>query len=102
MGVSASRKGYYWLCYMCTVIHMADTKTISLDRQAYELLRREKRKGETFSDVVKRLARPRKPLTAFAGAWKDMPHETFKMIERFRREARELDEKRWPAESGGD
>jgi predicted CopG family antitoxin len=47
-------------------------KTIALDREAYGLLARAKRPGETFSDVVKRTVRPRRPLTDFAGAWKDV------------------------------
>jgi predicted CopG family antitoxin len=47
-----------------------ETKTIALDREAYELLRRRRRKGETFSDAVKRIARDPRPLSDFAGAWR--------------------------------
>jgi predicted CopG family antitoxin len=73
---------------------MTSTKTISLDEQAYNLLRKAKRPGESFSDVVKRIARPRPSLASFAGAWKDMPPETRKSIQRFRAEARRLDEEK--------
>jgi len=44
------------------------TKTISLDEEAYERLAAEKREGESFSDVVKRLAGERS-WTEVAGIW---------------------------------
>jgi predicted CopG family antitoxin len=47
-------------------------KTIALDREAYDLVAKAKRPGETFSDVVKRTVRPRRPLTDFAGTWKEV------------------------------
>ncbi|MEF8776384.1 MAG: antitoxin VapB family protein [Haloarculaceae archaeon] len=44
------------------------TRTISLDRAAYERLRAEKREGESFSDVIKRLAGDRS-WSEVAGIW---------------------------------
>lgn len=44
-------------------------KTVALDEEAYGLLRTRKRPEETFSDVVKRIARPQRPLTDFIGIW---------------------------------
>jgi predicted CopG family antitoxin len=43
--------------------------TIALDSEAYETLKNAKRPGESFSATVKRLARPRKNLSSFAGSW---------------------------------
>ena len=57
------------------------TKTVALDTEAYELLRRQKKSDESFSDAVRRLAKPRKPLSEFAGIWKNLS----------RKERRELD-----------
>jgi predicted CopG family antitoxin len=48
------------------------TKTVALDVEAYELLKRQKRAEESFSDAVKRLARPRRPVSDFAGMWSDL------------------------------
>ncbi len=48
------------------------SKTVALDSEAYELLRRQKRGEESFSDAVKRLARPRRPIATFGGMWSDM------------------------------
>ncbi len=67
-----------------------DIKTVGLDRDAYELLSRAKKKGESFSDTVKRLARPRRPLSDFAGLWKDAPKKDLEAFEAWRRESREL------------
>ncbi len=50
-----------------------DSTTVALDREAYELLRTAKRPGESFSAAVKRLARPRLPLSKFVGTWSSLP-----------------------------
>lgn len=60
------------------------TKTVALDDEAYGLLARQKRRGESFSHVVKRVARPRVPLTEFAGAWKDVPKSKLRELEALR------------------
>lgn len=72
-----------------------DNTSIALDREAYNLLRDQKRPGESFSQVVKRLAGGRRPLSSFAGAWKEMPEKTFREIQTERRRLRELDEQRF-------
>lgn len=46
------------------------TKTITIDEEAYERLRAHKLEGESFSDVVKRLAGERS-WTEVAGIWAD-------------------------------
>jgi predicted CopG family antitoxin len=45
-------------------------KTISITREAYELLSREKKGSESFSEVIKRLATERGKLKDSLGAWK--------------------------------
>ena len=70
------------------------TKPVALDTEAYDLLKRRKKPGESFSEVVKRLAAPRRPLTDFIGIWKDMPEDEFRQIDAFIRKGRELDRKR--------
>ncbi|MGA7923183.1 MAG: antitoxin VapB family protein [Thermoplasmata archaeon] len=69
-------------------------KTIALDAEAYDILARAKKPGETFSQVVKRTVRPRRPLTDFAGIWKDVPAAKMKEFEKWRRESRRLDSDR--------
>jgi len=70
-------------------------KTIALDPETYEMLRRQKREDESFNDLVARLARKRRPLADLAGAWKDMPQEDFEKIQEAIRRGRELDQERF-------
>ena len=67
------------------------SKTIRLDEEAYTRLSRRKREGESFSDVVKRLAGERSFLEV-AGVWADDTADVREAIRdrRARREA-ELD-----------
>ncbi len=44
-------------------------KTLTITEEAYELLAREKRGKESFSEVIKRLARERGELSDSFGAW---------------------------------
>ncbi len=72
-----------------------DVKTIALDREAYDLLRRRKRKDESFSDAVKRIARAARPLSEFAGVWKKhLSDADFKAIEAAIRRGRDADRER--------
>ncbi len=65
------------------------TKTLSVDEEAYELLKKEKGEDESFSDVIKKIAKE-KSLMEIAGIWKD--GELRKKVEDTReRTERELD-----------
>ena len=57
------------------------TKTISVTDDAYEVLTREKRDGESFTDVIIRLTK-RARLSDFAGIWKDIPESDLKEAQR--------------------
>jgi predicted CopG family antitoxin len=72
-----------------------ENTSVALDREAYDLLRGQKRPGESFSQVVKRLAGHRRPLSSFVGAWKDLPERTLREIQAERRRLRDLDEERF-------
>ncbi len=50
-------------------------KTVTLSEDAYLALAALKMDGESFSDVVRRLARGNRSLLEFAGDWKDFPEE---------------------------
>ncbi len=48
------------------------TKTITITEEAYRRLKREKLKGESFSDVIIRLTERREgDISEFAGAWRE-------------------------------
>ncbi|WP_123538011.1 antitoxin VapB family protein [Halosimplex salinum] len=64
------------------------TKTISLDEEAYERLAAEKRDGESFSDVVKRLAGERS-WSEVAGIWADETADIEAAIEEGRDRSRD-------------
>lgn len=63
------------------------TKTISLDEEAYERLRARKQEGESFSDVVKRLAGERS-WQDVAGIWEGSTDEIEDSIEAGRERSR--------------
>lgn len=67
------------------------SKMVSLDTDAYEILKAKKRSGDSFSDVVKRELRPRRPLSQFAGIWKDLPKADVEEVKALIREGRRLD-----------
>lgn len=64
------------------------TKTIRLDEEAYDRLESRKREGESFSDVVKRLAGERS-LKEVAGIWADDVDDVRTAIEEQRAEREE-------------
>ncbi len=70
------------------------TKTIALDEKSYNSLSSLKKRDESFSDLVKRLTKPNKPLASFAGAWKDMPSKMKADIKSLVEESRNRDRQR--------
>ncbi|OGS47797.1 MAG: hypothetical protein A3K66_04895 [Euryarchaeota archaeon RBG_16_67_27] len=56
-------------------------RNIAVADDVYEMLSKEKRDGESFSDVIRRLARRRRSILEFAGAWADIPDEEFREME---------------------
>lgn len=69
------------------------TKTISLDEEAYERLKSHKREGESFSDVVKRIAGERS-WTEVAGILSEEEAEQLEgILEKGRERSRERRER---------
>jgi predicted CopG family antitoxin len=66
-------------------------KTVALDAEAYALLLRSKRAGETFSEVVRRMLRPPSRVSELAGSLRDLPPKEWKDIERARAAQRRRD-----------
>lgn len=55
------------------------TKTISIMEDVYKLLVRNKMKGESFSDELRRVFSKKKKITEFAGAWEMTEKEAEEM-----------------------
>lgn len=73
------------------------TKTVSLADDAYTLLKGEKREGESFSDVVRRLLGDEQPsLTELAGFLDpEEAEEVRDVVAEIRRQDLEAQEERW-------
>lgn len=56
-------------------------KTVTLSEDAYLVLAARKREGESFSEVVRRLARSEHSLREYVGGWKDAPTAKFARFE---------------------
>ena len=71
------------LIYVCAPIHTVymTTKNISITDEAYEALRREKRKEESFTETILRLTESRGKLSDSFGSWK-LSDEEEAMIKR--------------------
>ena len=63
---------------MCMHMCIYMTKVISLSDEAYVRMKAWKREGESFSDVVVRMEGGRRPLSDFAGIWKDIDTDSMK------------------------
>lgn len=69
-------------------------KTVALDAEAYDLLLRSKRPGETFSEVVRRRLRPPSRISDLAGSLSDLPPQIWSEITRERDAHRRHDAQR--------
>jgi len=69
------------------------TKTISLDEEAYERLKAHKRDGESFSDVVKRIAGERSWMEVAGLLSEDDAEELEEVIKEGRKRSRERRER---------
>lgn len=58
----------------CTQTHIG-TKAISIMEDTYNILLRKKHKGESFSDVIRRITGKKKDIMQFAGTWKNTSGE---------------------------
>ncbi|HLC67012.1 MAG TPA: antitoxin VapB family protein [Candidatus Nanoarchaeia archaeon] len=51
------------------------TKTLTITEDAYDLLKHRKVEGESFSDVIRKLAMKKGDISQFYGAWRDLMTE---------------------------
>jgi len=69
------------------------TKTITIMDDAYELLVRNKKKDESFSDVVRREFSKKGSILDLAGAWSDLSDKDVKEMENAVKKSREYTRK---------
>lgn len=69
------------------------TKTITIMDDAYELLARNKRKDESFSDVVRREFSKKGSILDLAGAWSDLSDKDAGEMEKVIKKSREYTRK---------
>jgi predicted CopG family antitoxin len=60
-------------------------KAITVTEEAYKILRMEKKGDESFSEVIKRLAKERRRLSDSLGAWKMTDQEAEQIFSNLRR-----------------
>lgn len=69
---------------MCTRMCMCmGTKTISIMDDAYDLLVRNRRKGESFSSVIRRITEKKRDIMEFAGIWQNKSDEEIEDMKKF-------------------
>lgn len=69
-------------------------KTVALDEESYDLLSREKRTGETYSDTVRRLASRKGSIIDLWGMWSEMSKSEVEVVRALRTKGRKRDQER--------
>lgn len=66
-------------------------KTVALDEESYDLLAKEKRTGETFSETVKRLATRKGSILDYWGMWNELTEPEAEVVRSLRVSGRKRD-----------
>jgi len=71
------------------------TKTITIMEDAYKILAKAKKKGESFSDTIRRVVGKKKDISEFSGIWSDEYADSVKInIKDLRKRSRKRTERR--------
>lgn len=82
----APHRNFYKYVPIC--IHSMVTKNIALTEEAYEVLKRHKRSGESFSKIVIAHFKKKHHLLDYAGFWEGIPQTTWEALKLGAEEAR--------------
>jgi len=84
---SPPQAGIVFVCLnTCVDINTpVSVRTVTLSKDAYDALAALKGEGESFSEVVRRLAGSRTLLSAFAGAWRGASNDDVESVRKFLR-----------------